>query len=89
MTKGLEALEELKGVDLVTYDDEGNVEDSIKLGEYVSEYIEPIEKELKALEIFKNELWFSFSGGFRVFVQDEMKLDEEKYDLLKEVLNDR
>ena len=55
---------------------------------YGEKTIDDIEKELQALEILKEELWFSFSKGFRVYVQDEMKLDEEKYDLLKEVFGD-
>lgn len=87
---GKEALEELKNVDLYTYDDEGNIEDSIKLGEYVEEYIEPIEKELKAFSIFikmcdKDLLKIKYED---LHQNDKHQISKEEWEYFKEVVKE-
>ena len=49
-----EALYELKEMDLVTYDDDGNEIDCQRLKDFVPSLIEPIEDALKVLDIIQN-----------------------------------
>ena len=70
MSKGLEALKELK--------------ERLCFGYYVGEQVDTIEKELKALKIIKRLCHYDIS--FLDYVLDKGYITKEEYDLLKEVL---
>lgn len=93
MSKGLEALEVLKNIQTMTFGNSDLIESAYK------EECEVIEKELKALEIIKKKrvnvhkfMWCifkkysAFHYNFYFCEEDDQFLDDEEFELLKEVL---
>ena len=82
MSKGLEALKEIKDIRAKTY-----YVLELKLDDKLTEDLIIIEKELKALEIIKPlvNLTKDTSGCWLWLGLNGIQISEEEYDLLKEV----
>ena len=93
MSKGLEALEIIKNIDVEYKNYHKNAVAIFKENSDYDEVFDFIEKELKALDIIKKKqvnlrlIRFDISLEDFNFMEDYAELNQEEFDLLKEVLS--